>query len=439
MQSVKTRAVVVGAGAAGLAVAHELRERGVRDVVVLEQGPAAGGKCSTLHYEGRAYELGAGIVTPAYRRVRRLMDEYGVAASLRTSAAYLGADGRARRGQFGPPSLGLSGKLRLVNQVRRVLSGELSHQLRAFPRVDASPPEWSEPFAAYCERHDYCELLEVVRGYATAFGYGYMEDVPAAYMLNYLCVYGPTFELLTTGFGGLWERVARSLDVRTDCRVERVQRGEHGVRVETSRGAFEADELVLACPLDLALSYLDASDEERGLFSRIRTMDYQTITLDTTGMRSDAYLFVPEHFAKDAAGRPMFCYRRFRETGVIGFYSFAGTGGLDGAEHEACNMVQRMGGRVKKVLARRAWRYFPHVSSHDFAAGFHARLEALQGRRRTYYTGELTAFSCVEAVVARSQMLAAQMLRPRSVLSPRELPFFEVANDQARLRKAVNE
>jgi hypothetical protein len=99
--------------------------------------------------------------------------------------------------------------------------------------------------------------------------------------------------------------------------------------------------------------------------------------------------------------------------------------------------VERLGGRVKKLLARRAWRYFPHVSSQDFAAGFHGRLEALQGRRRTYYTGELTAFSCVEAVVARSQMLAAQMLRPRATLSPHELPFAEVANDQARRRGAA--
>jgi hypothetical protein len=438
MQTVKKRALVVGAGAAGLAAAHELRELGVKDVVVLERGPGVGGKCSTLSYEGRAYELGAGIVTPAYRRVRRLMSEYGVAAELRTGTAHVTLAGRVRHGRLGPSWLGTRQKLALAEQGTRVLIRELAQQLRSFPRVDAAPASWAMPFAAYCEQHGYRELLELVRPYATSFGYGFMEDVPAAYMLNYLCLFGPTFELLSTGFGGLWERVARTLDVRTDCEVERIVRDERGVRVETSRGVFEADDLVLACPLDKALGFLDASDEERDLFGRIRTMDYQTITLDTTGMPEAAYLFVPEHFGKDALGRPMFAYRRFRETGVIGLYSFAGRDGLDGAEREACMFVERLGGRVKKLLARRAWHYFPHVSSQDFAAGFHARLEALQGRRRTFYTGELTAFSCVEAVVARSEMLAHQMQRPRSVLVHHDLPFAAVANDQARRRNVVN-
>src|SRR5262249_12807494 len=43
--------------------------------------------------------------------------------------------------------------------------------------------------------------------------------------------------------------------------------------------------------------------------------------------------------------------------------------------------------------------YFPHVSSHDMAQGYYARLEALQGRRSTYYAGSLLSFELMECCV----------------------------------------
>jgi hypothetical protein len=207
--------------------------------------------------------------------------------------------------------------------------------------------------------------------------------------------------------------------------------------VSTNRGVFEAEKLVLACPLDQSLGFLDASDEERALFSRVRTMNYQTIAFDTEGMPPHAYVFLPEHFGKEAVGRPMFYYRRHRETGVVTFYSFAGVGGLDGAEHEARVLVERLGARVKKVLARKAWRYFPHVSSSDFKAGYYDRLDALQGTRSTYYTGELLSFSCVEPVVAFSELLAQRLVPSQSLFEPRDLPFTSVENDVEQRLRAV--
>ena len=439
MASEKKQVVVVGAGASGLSMAHALRELGHANVVVLEQSHGVGGKCCTLHYEGRTYELGAAIVTPAYRRVRRLMREYGVRSSWRASAAFMSAsDGRIARRQFVPPYLGARGLLTLLDELRRVVLGEVRQQRRQFPRLDGVPTSWSMPFAAWCRENRFENLLEMVRPWATSFGYGFMEDVPAAYIINYLCMFGPSFELHDTGYGGLWERVAKSLDVRVDTRVERVERTPHGVRVATSQGVFEAEKLVLACPLDQSLGFLDASDEERVLFSKVRTMNYQTIAFDTEGMPPQAYVFLPEHFGKEALGRPMFYYRRFRETGVVTFYSFAGVGGLDGAEHEARVLVERLGGRVRKVLARKAWRYFPHVSSSDFAQGFYGRLDALQGQRSTYYTGELLSFSCVEPVVAFSELLARRLTPAQSLVEPRDLPWTGVENDVNRRLRAAN-
>ena len=39
----------------------------------------------------------------------------------------------------------------------------------------------------------------------------------------------------------------------------------------------------------------------------------------------------------------------------------------------------------------KAWHdYFPHVSAEELRANFHRRLNALQGRRRTFMVGELS-------------------------------------------------
>ncbi|WP_426195241.1 FAD-dependent oxidoreductase [Massilia sp. DWR3-1-1] len=51
------KTVILGAGAAGLAVAHELSEGGV-DLTVIERNAFVGGLCRTVRYKGYAFDLG---------------------------------------------------------------------------------------------------------------------------------------------------------------------------------------------------------------------------------------------------------------------------------------------------------------------------------------------------------------------------------------------
>ena len=49
-----------------------------------------------------------------------------------------------------------------------------------------------------------------------------------------------------------------------------------------------------------------------------------------------------------------------------------------------------MGGTFGGVLFTKAWLdYFPHVPAEELRANFHQRLDALQGRRRTFMVGEV--------------------------------------------------
>jgi hypothetical protein len=70
-----------------------------------------------------------------------------------------------------------------------------------------------------------------------------------------------------------------------------------------------------------------------------------------------------------------------------------------------------VGARLNKVRAVRRWRYFPHVSTADMAAGFYEKLEALQGQRRTFYCGEIMSFSTLECSVRYARQLVERFFQ----------------------------
>ena len=76
------------------------------------------------------------------------------------------------------------------------------------------------------------------------------------------------------------ERLAAAgVQVRTNARVSRIERGADRVTVTTDDGAVaEYDKLVLAADLAGSLQYLDASADERDLFGAIRHLPYWTVT-----------------------------------------------------------------------------------------------------------------------------------------------------------------
>jgi predicted NAD/FAD-binding protein len=393
---------VIGAGASGLAAANALRLAGYPSVTVLEREDRVGGKCETFFHEGRSYELGAGAVTGAYHRVRALMDEVGVRARLGASGAFV--DLETRRESFipdalrrlSPLSLGAAGaRLALAMwRQRRVLS----------PGFAGVAPELCRPFTEWASLHRLDAVPSLIEPWFTGFGYGYLDETPAAYVLKYLALFRfPVGELLATGYQGLWQRVASSLDVRLKVQIRSITRGE-GITVETDRERFSFDVLIVTCPPAQALEVLDASDEERDLLSRVKVHDYHAVAATVERGPRARYGFIPRHLRRDRAGHVVFWYRRWKDRDVVLYYCLPPPGtDIERSIEMIREDVGRMGGRVGAIHRRRAWRYFPHVSPGDMQSGYYERMEAMQGRRSTFFAGELLAFSTVENVVAYAE------------------------------------
>lgn len=402
---------VVGAGAAGLAAAHALVRHGYRSVTVLERDSRVGGKCWTILHDGHTYEVGAGGLTTAYHNVRDLMREHRVRARPKVSGWF--AEQGSERVNFLQPLLRSTSALSIMPEVVRIRRALQRHKRLLEPGIDGVDAELYQPFADWARKERVERVAELVRPWVTGFGYGFFDETPAVYVLKYLTVFRmPMYELLDTGYGGLWERVAHRLDARTGTEVRRVIRDGERVVVETDAGSREYDALIVACPLDDALAFIEASPSERELIERICYCSYHAVGAIVRNFPRSRYTFWEEHLKREALGEPMFAYRRWPESDLVFFYAFGTPDDRERIEAGVRHVVRRHGGSVERIELSRPWRYFPHVSSADLGAGFQERLEALQGHQRTFYTGEIFSFSMVEAVVAHARKIVDRHFAP---------------------------
>ena len=407
--------IVVGAGPGGLAAARELEGAGYR-VTVLEEQETVAGKCQSVTVDGLAHDLGGHICTNRYVRTAELMAQLDVETERTTRYRVLDVDSRTASRQtmafLQDEALGRYQALR-EREFPRIAEPGLAHSARAL----------AAPVADWLAEHDLQAMAASFGTGYTAAGYGHLDDdVPALYFVKYaemtgLLSRGP--ELLghagaftvTGGFATLWRRVAAELkDVRCSVRVLSVERHANGVKVHTDSGPIEADDLVLAVPLDRILPVLDATPQERDLAGRIRSNAYHTTVATASELPDNAFYFLTHHTGqRTATGHCVSYHHRYPDSDVRTFYSY-------GRPEDVATLLRQdiaqLGGHLREVHLHQPWAFMPHFGSDDLGAGALDRLDALQGRTRTYYTGGLPAFELVECTVAHAQDLVRRHFPP---------------------------
>jgi hypothetical protein len=398
---------IIGAGASGLSAAHQLQRHGYRDVTILEREPRVGGKCCTIERDGRTYEMGAVFGGRCYGDTLAMMNEVGVRGSHFGAMRTYDIEGHP----FDLVPLAHLPRLLWGALVNYALLTQVRYHGIHGPGLAGVDRSLAEPFAPFARRHGLPTLEKVMSQTFTAFGYGYFDEVPTAYVMKYVDMSMLAAMALQSrrmvwpgGTQSLWERVAEHHDVQLGAGVRRVWR-DSTIGVRTDRGEWEFDTLILTGPLDEALAYLDPSEVEQALFGRIRTYDYWVALCDASGIPQGSG-FLPQHFVAADAGHVLAWYHRWPDVPRYAFYVLGGPG-IDRAEVEAtCAAdVARLGGCLDRVVEVRRWKYFPHVGPVDLARGFYDDLEGLQGVRGTYYAGEVMAFSTIEVCARYSRSL----------------------------------
>jgi hypothetical protein len=427
MKSKTSRICIVGAGAAGLSAAYRLKERGYANVVVLEAQHRVGGKCRSVDFRGRSFDVGANYVTAAYSEVRKLARTFGLALYTEP-ATTTAAISDSNKVTFNTPLRAI-----LRNQsflafgwaalryfcirfrLRRIIDPPGFRQISQHPEMCVSFRDWL--------RANKLSALEPMFEFPiTIMGYGYLDEIPAPYALKYLSL-ATYWNLITVGLGlprrwpkrfidgfqRLWERVAEQLDVRLGVEISAIDR-RGLIRVHLNRaGVIEFDYLILACPLDSGAlgRILTLSREEADLFARIVANDYVVTSYALPGLRLPKRIV--GMFPVPDVGQPWAMTQQYADNEFVQFYSRLDSKRVAPQEsviEEIRRYVTALGAVLPAdYITFDRWSYFPHVTVDDLRAGFYDRLEDLQGQSNTYYCGAVGAFELVETVAQYSRNL----------------------------------
>jgi predicted NAD/FAD-binding protein len=261
-------------------------------------------------------------------------------------------------------------------------------------------------------------LKALLSPYYVSWGYGYLEQVSAAYVFKlldfYIRILGRIYlfpqknrpsSYLLEGYQKLFEIIAQPFELILGANITKIDRHQSiDILCDGQKRSFDA--LILAAPFQKTAGFLDLVAKERALFGKIKTFNFYTVTATVKNLPPDHLIFIPNHLTSHRAGRMVSWYRRWPDRDVAVFYL------LSHQHHSMDRLVTglrsdlaRVGAEMTKVLRCDHWNYFPHVPPPDFANGFYDQFEQMQGRRNTWYTGELLSFATVEHVVAYSRDL----------------------------------
>jgi protoporphyrinogen/coproporphyrinogen III oxidase len=280
--------LVVGAGIAGLAAAHRLRERGL-STVLIDPEQHTGGRIRTERHDGAYLEHGGIFHTEGYPALRALFAAFGLDGdvvatesgfhtAVRHGAGWAHVDYGSLVGPLRFPALRWADRLSILRA--------------ALPALRARPSDLGDltTLAHLDDREATAGLSAKAASHFTAGPHEFLWGVPSerlsfAMLAMQLKVFTGELRELRGGIGRLIEALAAGLDVRHGAAAERVEETADGVTVHVANGApVTARAAVLACPADVSrriwpdappavAAHLAAVDYSRIDYVYLRTRD----------------------------------------------------------------------------------------------------------------------------------------------------------------------
>ena len=438
---------IIGAGPAGLSAGMYLEKKGYENYTILERNDHVGGKCHSPYYNGRRYEMGAIMGVPSYYAVHDVEEFCGITHDgPQLNRNYKDRNGNViepfepKKNIFKIPRL-LKMKKQItelgriletkyqgydLNGHRGVAQGryegfEVTPEREPVSGVNENLKDLSMPFKDWCEMNNVELVQDVWIGPFTSFGYGYFDEIPAAYVLKYLdfqtCMNFVRINLWTwkNGTQFIWESLNDTLKnhARLNSDITKVERKGGKVYVTVNGKTEEYDKLIVTSPLQFFPDYADAREDEVKYFSKIDYERYDVLAVETRPEdHPEISYYVFDNMTPDRLGHLMVYYRRWRDSKdqVITTYALRKHKNSEEIPYEECKQMvlddlKTMKNPATNVVNEKSWYYFPHVFSDDYAAGWYDDVEAMQGKYDTYYAGEIMSFGDMDETAEYSREL----------------------------------
>ena len=452
------RICIIGGGPAGLSAGMYLEQKGYENYTILERQDRVGGKCWSPTYNGRRYEMGAIMGVPSYYAVHDVEEFCGITHDgPKLNRNYKNSQGQVIE-PFEPKKnlLKIPRLLKMKKQVK--LFGELleskykgydvnghrgvaegryegfSQQSAKREPVSGENPNLKDlalPFKEFCRINNVDLVQDIWIGPYTSFGYGYFDEIPAAYVLKYLD-FQTTMNFVKVnlwtwknGTQYIWEQLNEHLKhpARLNSTIEKVERKDGKVYVTVNGQVEEYDKIIVTAPLYIPnkradgqvgmVDYFDTRDDERALFSKIdyERYDVQAVLTKPEDHPEISY-YVFDNMVPQRLGHLMVYYRRWKDQidQVITTYALRKHRDSEEIPYEKCRqMVQddlkTMHNPAREVINEWSVYYFPHVFSEDYASGWYDKVEAMQGKYDTFYAGEIMSFGDMDETAEYSREL----------------------------------
>ncbi len=418
MAEINDRVCIIGSGPAGIAAAVYLQKKGYENYEIYERLWKAGGKA----YSPKVYVDNEEYVFETAPFMKKgpceFLEEIRSFAETEKDEEpfeyiFTNPEGHEIYPLDAKKQFSLS-KFFTLRKLRKETEKYLQLKNNQFEGTDLSLP-----FAEFCrvtKLKTFCKYISC--DFDATLG-AFLNEIPAGYIIpcidteNKPCVF-------TEGSQRIFAEANKKLIHpatfnREVIKVERPAPGTIGKIKVTVRGqgkekTEEFDRLIVAAPLDLYLSYADADEKEKELFSKIRhekVVTFLAMFKDNGGPQKSA--FIPDNLSAERRGHVTAYYLKPggpADNCPCTVYAAADVSGA--INDTVALMTQDMKGfgfEIKERLYEQELRAFPHISPEDYSDGWHEKIDALQGKRNTYYTGEILKAAGLDNTVKASKDL----------------------------------
>jgi hypothetical protein len=431
---------IIGAGPGGLGAAEALREKGYTNITVFEKRNRVGGQALSLQYNTPdhrklIYELGS-LQPVSSPNLYRLIKSYNLHIDKAVAkedygkhkALYLKIYSCVEQKclvDFAKYKTGfpMSQIKPLAADMIKLLSLLIKYRkLSAIGYLHLPQDKFNElaiPYDTWIDQQHFALLdtpLKMLGVAGTMANPELKNELPAYIVLKFMyqCLKWPptrlryvngSCRLIEEGYQELWNRVAKQHHVILNAAITGISRKNHQIEVTANGKTHVFDKLIVTCSLQQASHFLDVTEDERALFSKIRYNSGWRVAFLAKNLPHDGVYSLKEHYLGKTHG----CLTTFHAEGEVGDGVWLYTSAISDNRNEPIEPLLKEAekllrdefhGEVIEWITKVFWsEYIPHCAPDDVRQGIYHKLENLQGKNDTYFIGETFSGSMHATVV----------------------------------------
>lgn len=445
--------VIIGAGAAGMTMSLMLKRRGFENVHILEKTGRVGGYAETVYYgDGTVpHEAATCYTIGHYECALRLMNEYYIGRRSYPDTSQVSAgpnDLTISQFWYGVtsnyPGLNIQNPSDFANQVyvaylhyidvytHAVGKGTFTHP----PELDANQlKSINMTTSEFLDVNDLAILKPYIYFAMTQQGYGFMDSTPAYYLLHWITpthilsalrsllnikpsVTGSDASMLIEGYGNFMERISKGLNISRNIDIQSIERPESGgaiIRYTRSSGTFveqEADFLIVTPRMPEFLSFMDARQDELDVFTKLVAKELTLAHVSVNGLQTHYGLdYIITSIETWTPNRIMMIRNdvnmihedlqpKLGQEDIRSVLLETDPNTPDEILHKnIMDQLTDLGGYNMTILRVGRYPYHSHFKQQDIQKGYVWKLDNLQGKYDTWYTGSYASFESVADII----------------------------------------